>query len=222
MQSFCLQVILLTSSLLMSLEVRHIFSQSYSGLKNKKFLEWKPDYTNFLLLFLFFFFDTLVVFLQEIRPLHNSVTLLCQSYNKQQWNKMNVRNRKNMMKLVRLPILRPLMFNCQILWWLGNWENQKDLFAGWQNLSSSNFFPIQICFIFKTFKPPWKIYLQTWMVLKLAVLLILSCLFHSCIHFFPQLLFIIDKVRCKGFAKGSCNLKHLPHRRGFWPLFHNN
>ena len=48
------------------------------------------------------------------------------------------RNGKNVVKLVRLSILRPLMFKCEILWQYESLTNLKDLYAGWESLPSGD------------------------------------------------------------------------------------
>ena len=60
---------------------------------------------------------------------------------------MVARNGKSMIKLVRLPILRPLLVKREILWWLENSKILKDLYS-WVARPPSHTNPE----IFRTFK----------------------------------------------------------------------
>ena len=80
------------------------------------------------------------------------------------------------MKLVGFPILRPLTFKCKILTQFESLKIIKDLYAGWQSLPPSSFFPFKSWEFFQHEKKR-----KTWHFnvsnLKIEILLISSCSF---------------------------------------------
>ena len=56
---------------------------------------------------------------------------------------MVARNGKSMMKLARLPILRPLLLKHEILWWFESSKNLKDLY-GWMASKAIKFEKVKI------------------------------------------------------------------------------
>ena len=63
------------------------------------------------------------------------------NHKKWSWYKIDTRNGKSVMKLVKFPILRPLTFWYEILGQFDSLKILNDLLAGWQSLPSNNVFP---------------------------------------------------------------------------------
>ena len=85
------------------------------------------------------------------------------------------------------------MFKCKILGQFESLKIIKDLYAGWQSLPPSSFFPISVG-NFLNIKITVKCRTLTSVTSKLKILLISSCSFISDIYFVLLPIFMIDKI----------------------------